>query len=248
MQWIIIIGDKLMDIIAQEKFQELYENHIDYLATEGQKGKRMVFNKCIIWWNLENANLSKAVFRNCQFYSCSFVNCKFYDCYFINCNFANSLFFSDFTDTYFENCNFHTADLSCAQNFDKAKFYGYNHFLALQCPEEGSFIGWKIAETTHDYYILKLEIPADAKRSSATSRKCRASKAKVLEIQTLGSKPAKVKKVNSIYHKHFTYSLGETYEVKDFDDNRWRECSTGIHFYLTRDEVIDFYKHTILFD
>ena len=26
--------------------------------------------------------------------------------------------------------------------------------------------------------------------------------------------------------------------VKDFDDDRWNECSTGIHFFITRDEAV----------
>ena len=38
----------------------------------------------------------------------------------------------------------------------------------------------------------------------------------------------------------FTYEVGKTYEVNDFDDNRWNECSTGIHFFITRDEAVKY--------
>jgi hypothetical protein len=44
--------------------------------------------------------------------------------------------------------------------------------------------------------------------------------------------------VNSDHDKNFLYRVGETVEVKDFDDDRWNECSTGIHFFITRDEAV----------
>lgn len=34
------------------------------------------------------------------------------------------------------------------------------------------------------------------------------------------------------------YHVGEIVRVDNFDDNRWRECSTGIHFFMTRDEAV----------
>ena len=54
-------------------------------------------------------------------------------------------------------------------------------FVPMSCPDTGSFVGWKKAGGK----IIKLEIPADAKRCSAISKKCRCDKAKVLEIQNL---------------------------------------------------------------
>lgn len=237
-----------MKVLTQEDFQELYKNHIDYLTTKGIKGKLMEIKNCRICWSLENADLSQAVFNNCHFILCTFKNCNFYNAIFKECKFSNNLcgaFASDFTDTCFVDCDFYHTNFADAINFDKAKFIGYNNFLALQCPNEGSFIGWKLAKREENFYVLKLEIPANAKRSSATTRKCRASKAKVLEIQKLNGEPAvDVEWVNSLYYEDFTYSLGRTVTAKHFDTNRWRECSNGIHFFITRDEVIDFYKQT----
>jgi hypothetical protein len=34
--------------------------------------------------------------------------------------------------------------------------------------------------------------------------------------------------------------VGETIEVKDFDDDRWNECSAGIHFFITRKEAVEY--------
>ena len=92
-----------------------------------------------------------------------------------------------------------------------------------------------------DGLIIKLEILADAKRSSATGRKCRCSAAKVLEIQTLNGKPAGVDSVtNANYAPHVTYTVGETVLPDSYDDDRWNECSHGIHFFITRQEAVDY--------
>lgn len=106
-------------------------------------------------------------------------------------------------------------------------------FYALQCPETGSFIGYKKAHG----YIVELEILADAKRSSATSRKCRCSAAKVLSITTISGKSTKVKEIASNRDFNFVYRVGEIVRVDCFDENRWDECSTGIHFFITRSEA-----------
>ena len=105
-------------------------------------------------------------------------------------------------------------------------------FYALQCPETGSFIGYKKAHG----YIVELEILADAKRSSATSRKCRCSAAKVLSITTVNGK-TKVKEIASNSDSNFVYRVGEIVRVDCFDEDRWNECSTGIHFFITRSEA-----------
>lgn len=103
----------------------------------------------------------------------------------------------------------------------------YTAFFALQCPEEGAFIGWKKCENG---VIVKLLITDDAKRSSATSRKCRASKAIVLEV--IGAE-----KGISTVSGNFVYEVGKEMVPDSFDDDRWRECSHGIHFFLTRNEA-----------
>ena len=131
----------------------------------------------------------------------------------------------------------HNADLRGAKNTDKIAWNAYTAFYPLQCPETGSFIGYKKASG----YIIELEICADAKRSSATSRKCRCSKAKVLSITNLDGSESGLTEVRSNYSKEFVYRVGETVEVPDFDDNRWNECAAGIHFFITRDEAVKYH-------
>jgi len=105
-------------------------------------------------------------------------------------------------------------------------------FFSLQCPEEGSFIGWK---KCRDGKIVKLLITEKAKRSSATTRKCRASEVVVLEID--GKKTGIAV---SLQDEKFIYKVGKTIKIKDFDEDRWNECSSGIHFFITKEEAINY--------
>ena len=129
------------------------------------------------------------------------------------------------------------ANLRGAKNTDKTAWDAYTAFYPLQCPETGSFIGYKKAADK----IVMLEICADAKRSSATSRKCRCSKAKVLSITNLDGSESGLSEIESDYDEDFIYCVGETVEVPDFDDNRWNECAPGIHFFITREEAVKYY-------
>ena len=135
--------------------------------------------------------------------------------------------------------NLSGADLSGADlyraNLSRANLYGAENFKELEelfisytsiCPE-GAIIGWKKCRNN---VIVKLEIPAEAKRSNATSRKCRAEFAKVLEV--IGAE------VGISQHDDITeYKAGETIHPDKWDDNRWKECSSGIHFFITRFEA-----------
>ena len=127
------------------------------------------------------------------------------------------------------------ADLSGAKNIDQSLWNIYTTFYPLQCPEAGAYTGYKKAGGL----IVKLEITEDALRSSATSRKCRASKALVLSITDLDGNPAG-DQVCSDYDKNFVYKVGKTVEVLDFDVNRWDECSSGIHHFITRAEAVKY--------
>ena len=109
-------------------------------------------------------------------------------------------------------------------------------FFAMACPEEGAFVGFKKAHG----YIVKLLVPDDAKRSSATSRKCRCSKAEVISITKADGSDAGRTSIPSDYNYEFVYTVGEVVEVENFDENRWNECAPGIHFFITRDEAVNY--------
>ena len=112
-------------------------------------------------------------------------------------------------------------------------------------PDEGDIIGWKKAWTDNEMpltpVIVKLLIPSDALRSNATGRKCRASTARVLDLQDKqGNSLPPDTTAYSSYDADFTYKKGETIHVENFDTNRWNECAPGIHFFITRIEAVEY--------
>ena len=147
--------------------------------------------------------------------------------------------------------NLRCADLSDADlhgaNLSDADLHGANlsELTVAQTsilPDEGDIIGWKKAITLDGApIIVKLLIPADAQRSNATGRKCRASTARVLDLQDKqGNSLPPDTTAYSSYDPDFTYQKGETVHVEDFDTNRWEECAPGIHFFITRIEAIEY--------
>ena len=141
---------------------------------------------------------------------------------------------ADLRDADLRDANLRDADLRCA-NLCDADLRGAKGCY-LSCPTEGSFIGWKKASG----HIVKLRIPEDARRSSATRHKCRCDKAYVMEIQNMDGTKATEDIVRSDYDQNFVYTVGATVEVPDFDDNRWNECAPGIHFFIDRREAVEY--------
>lgn len=187
--------------------------------------------------NLRGANLSDANLRGANLRGANLIdaNLSIADLIGANLRGANltdaDLRFANLRDADLSGADLSNANLSGA-NLRRADLLGaiYDEntaFVALQCPEEGSFVGWKKCK---DNVIVKLLIPEDAQRSSATSRKCRASKAIVLEV--IGAE-----KAISTNDEDFVYEVGKEVVPDSFDDDRWNECSHGIHFFITRKEA-----------
>lgn len=131
--------------------------------------------------------------------------------------------------------NLSGADLSKALNIDTLSWDSNTAFYPLQCPETGTYTAYKKVNNL----IVELEIPYDALRSSATSRTCRASKARVISITDLAGHPAGDRVLSDYaYSPKIEYIVGQTIEIPNFDTNRWRECAPGIHHYITREEAV----------
>ena len=118
-------------------------------------------------------------------------------------------------------------------------------FFPLACPESGAFVGWKVAYAILDNnslrrVIVKLQITEDARRSSAFGRKCRCDKAVVLAIESIDGGGAEVDLAVSQHDSNFYYRVGETVSVDNFDTDRTHECAPGIHFFITRQEAVDY--------
>ena len=92
---------------------------------------------------------------------------------------------------------------------------------------EGQIVGWK---KCRDNVIVKLIIPAEARRSNATGRKCRAEYADVAEV--IGAEAGISR------HDGMTeYRVGQRVTCDKWCEDRWEECAGGIHFFITRDEA-----------
>lgn len=133
------------------------------------------------------------------------------------------------------NADLRDADLSGSDLSDIKGFY-----FPYACPDYGKFIGWKKAflkQNPIGRVLIELEIPEDAKRVSATGRKCRCDKAKVLSIRDFQGNVLNRDEAVSFYDNSFVYKVGEMVSVSNFDENRWNECSTGIHFFINRQEA-----------
>ena len=178
--------------------------------------------------NLRNADLSGAYLSDADLRDADLRNADLHGAY-LNGAYLSGADLSD--------ADLHGAYLRDAKNVP---------YIPMVCPEEGKIIGWKKAEVEGEeknHYckvIVKLEIPASAKRSSATSRKCRCDKAKVLEIYNLDGTVAEERKCYSAYDNDFIYEVRKTVKVDDFCKDRWNECAQGIHFFINRQEAINY--------
>ena len=200
--------------INQEELKKILKEHELWLKGEG--GKRA---------DLSNADLRCANLRcvDLRYTNLRYTNLSNADLSFANLSYSNLRY-----------TNLRCADLSSANLKDiKTNIHTIGYHLA--CPETGSFIGYKKANGC----LIELLILEDSKRSSATSAKCRCDKAKVLDIENIETEK-KVNKVNSNYDSNFIYRVGEIVSVDNFDNNRWNECTTGIHFFINKENAINY--------
>ena len=115
-------------------------------------------------------------------------------------------------------------------------------YIPMACPSDGAFVGWKKVYNG-DPYLVKLLIPEDARRSSATTLKCRCDKAQVLAITNLdGSDCGRTQVVNpeGCERAETLYKVGEMVFPDSFDEDRWNECSHGIHFFINKQDAINY--------
>jgi Family of unknown function (DUF5758)/Pentapeptide repeats (8 copies) len=132
--------------------------------------------------------------------------------------------------------NLHWADLHKADlhkaNLRGAYLHGAKNIPAYVETQtsilpDGDVVGWK---KCRENVIVRLLIPSAAKRSNATGRKCRAEYADVMQV--VGAEHAV-----SDHDGTTLYVTGQRVTCPNWDDDRWSECSGGIHFFITREEA-----------
>lgn len=179
-----------------------------------------------------------ASFIDCKFTCASFVKCDFRNATFKSCNMMNArISGTNFTGADFGESCFTNADILKGNRFGNVKMLSTG--LHQVCPDTGAFDAWKYVPSDGVDYLIHLRIPEDAKRSSATSRSCRCSKAMVISITDIRTGKA----VNSVVNMNLArcvYQTGKMVKADAFDKNRWNESSHGINFFITKDEALEY--------
>lgn len=212
--------------------------------------------------NLTRADLNNGVFSGSKFKNSAMCYSDFNDASLIRCDFTYTnlihatfcdadLYKSDLSNSKLAHVKFDWANLKdvnfkgCvtkgmsveSSNIEAAKNTPY---IPMACPEEGSFIGYKKANFGDLCCIVTLRIPEEAKRSSGFGHKCRCNMAKVINIELIGVKCEKISTAQSIYDPYFIYEVGKIVKVDNFDENRFNECAPGIHFFINKQEAINY--------
>ena len=211
----------------KKELERILAEHKRWIETDDMEGSRAdLRNADLRYADLWGANLRDADLRNADLWGADLRDADLR---------GANLRYADLWGADLRDADLRDADLWGAKNVP---------FVPYSCPDVGAFIGYKKAWVGKDpptTAIVELEIMADARRCSATGRKCRCDKAKVLSITSPDVKEH-YESAFSDYDASFIYKVGEIVEVKDFDKNRWNECSTGIHFFINRQEAVDYGK------
>lgn len=182
--------------------------------------------------NVPTTDFEKVLIINSTIVATNFIKSGFYNSFIKGTQISSCCFFR----AHFNNTN--TDEIPTSSNAG----------LSLACPEVGSFIGYKKVRISKDGYtsddieygIAKLMITEDARRSSATSLKCRCNKAKVLEILDFKGNKLSINKGYSVYDYTFEYEVGKMVSVDNFNEDRWKECATGIHFFTSFRDAVEY--------
>ena len=83
-------------------------------------------------------------------------------------------------------------------------------------------------------------VPADAKRCMATMETGRVSRVKVLKITSI-DETENYTWAQSTVDPDFYYEVGKWLEpANGFQEDRWKDSSPGIHFFLDRQQCVDY--------
>lgn len=210
------------------------------------------------------SSFSKCIFTHAYFPNAKLNNVAFWLCdmsysFFAGAELYNSRFHvSDLSLARFTGASFYASEFSTSYIDDICDLTNAENVpnIPMACPDTGSFIGWKkvslgidaevsknsvIPNLCERFGIAKLLIPEYAKRSSATGRKCRCDKARVLEIQDLDGNILDNVVAYSLHDPGFQYVAGKMIApTLPFEENRWEECASGIHFFITREEAVKY--------
>ena len=224
-----------MRIISAEELKEILDKHKKWLNDE-EGGERADLSNA----DLYNANLYNANLYNANLYN---ANLRYADLRYADLRYAN-LSNADLSNADLRYADLSNADLSNA-DLSNADLSNANLYNADLDEKEKIRKGWLLKEDFHAYkkcrenLIVELVIPKGSIVFSINNSKCRTNRAKVVSITDIEG-TTNYNEAISQYNDKFIYKVGAELEIEDFDLMYNVECSTGIHFFRTREEAVNY--------
>ena len=209
-----------MKIISAEELKEILDKHKKWLNEEDGGERANLSNADLRYANLSNADLRYADLSNAKL--------RYANLYNANLNNAG-LRYADLSNADLSNADLSNADLSNADLDEKEKIRK----------------GMLLKEDFHAYkkckknLIVELVIPKGSIVFSINNSKCRTNRAKVVSITDIEG-TTNYNEAISQHNDTFIYKVGAELEIEDFDLIYNVECSTGIHFFRTREEAVNY--------
>ena len=208
---------------TEEELKKIIENHQHWIKEDcdGWEDMRANLKGANLYGaNLEGANLKGANLKGANLYGANLEGA--------NLKGAN-----------LEGANLYGANLEGANlkgaNLEGANLYGANleekeKFRLGQILKE-PMTGYK---KTKEGIVITATIPAGAIVFCINGSKCRANKARIIDMG------GQNKVFHSSYTPMFKYRLNQEIEIKDFNLMYNVECASGFHFFRTREEAEEY--------
>ena len=239
-----------MRIISAEELKEILDKHKKWLNEE-DGGERADLR----YADLSNANLYNADLRYADLYNADLSNANLYnaDLRYADLRYADlrnadlryaDLRYADLRYADLDNADLRYADLRYA-DLRYADLRNANLYNADLDEKEKIRCGMLLKEDFHAYkkcredLIVELIIPKGSIVFSINNSKCRTNRAKVVSITDIEGTTTYNEAVSQ-HNDNFIYKVGAELEIEDFDLMYNVECSTGIHFFRTREEAVNY--------
>ena len=244
-----------MEKITKEELKTIIGQHKLWLDSNKKEGKRAdlssvdLFGADLSGANLSGADLTDANLTRANLYRANLTDANLTRANLTGANLIRAiltdadlssvdLFGADLSGANLSGANLTGADLTGTNLIDSELEYA-NLTDAILDEKEQCRKGIVLTEPMIGYKqsdegkIITLEMPICAKVFSINNNKRRTNKCKVIDMQG-------ETELCSIYYADFKYHVGDEIDIIDFYDNYNVECSTGIHFFLTREEAESF--------
>lgn len=244
------------------KHQNVLNKYKNYLSKANMK------DTIFIGIILKNADLHETNLSDSYIFNSMLLGCNMHKCMFVNaCICESSLNYSILEDCDFSAATINSS--SCVKVQVQNIFYDRDTYLddchltqicsTSRIPVFKDRLGTILKEPMigykkcRDNTIVTLEIPAGAVVFSINGKKCRTNIAKCVDIEFRQDRLNRLHGISkhrrdmrgrvafSEHDHNFSYRIGQTYTIDDFDLRYNVECTNGIHFFKTYEEAMEYF-------